>query len=111
MTCILSPSSRQHHPPHEAGVCAAAAGGPDPRHLQLPLHAPADLAAVVRIARLLTADLAADPAADLTADPAADLTADLTADLATVDGLGRLVPLALGGGAVEHLPRPVQPQR
>ena len=70
---------------------AAVAGGPGPRHLQLPLLAPADLAAVVRILRLL----------------AADLTADLTA----VDGLGRLLPLALDQGAVEHLPRPVQPQR
>ena len=74
---------------------AAVAGGPGPRHLQLPLPALADLAAVVRILRLL----------------AADLTADLAADLAAVDGLGRLLPLALDQGAVEHLPRPVQPQR
>ena len=84
---------------------AAAAGGSGPRHLQLPLPALADLAAVVRIARLLAADLTAVDG--LTAD----LTADLAADLTAVDGLGRLLPLALGAGAVEHLPRPVQPQR
>ena len=88
---------------------AAVAGGPGPRHLQLPLPALADLAAVVRILRLLAADLTAVDG--LTADLTADLAADLTADLAAVDGLGRLLPLALGAGAVEHLPRPVQPQR